>query len=62
MNLNNSSAWQAVTKQLKADRADLVEQLIKTADQRDTDMLRGKIQQIDDICEGYPLRLSKTDT
>ena len=61
MSLLNSGTWKRITAQLASDRADLVEQLIKNADQRETDNLRGKIQQLDDIIETYPERLKNTD-
>jgi hypothetical protein len=54
MSLIHSQAWQKTIKLLKKDRIDLVEQLI----QNDSDILRGKIQQIDDILDRYPGELS----
>jgi len=62
MSLLNSNAWKRVIKQLKKDRADLLEQLVQPLEQRQTDTLRGRIQQIDDIIECYPSQIKNNDT
>ncbi len=58
MNLETSSVWVKIKTQLKQDRNDLVEQLIQPTTLQNTDILRGKIQQIDDILDGYQYRLA----
>lgn len=61
MSFTLTSTWIKIKKQLVEDRHDLVEQLIRSAGQQESDILRGKIQQIDDILDGYPTRLSTPD-
>lgn len=42
---------------LNKDRDGLVNELIDATDERAANILRGRIQQIDDIIRGYPKRL-----
>lgn len=62
MSFVTTSTWIKIKKQLEADRKDLVEQLIQPLAEKQTDLLRGKIQQLDDILDGYPTRLTQTES
>ena len=62
MSFVTTSTWIKVKKQLREDRQDLVEQLIQSKIEKEADQLRGKIQQIDDILDGYPARLTQTES
>lgn len=62
MSFVTTSTWIKIKKQLEADRKDLVEQLIQPLSEKQTDLLRGKIQQLDDILDGYPARLTQTES
>lgn len=62
MSFVTTSTWIKIKKQLVEDRHDLVEQLIQSNIEKEADKLRGKIQQIDDILEGYPARLTQTES
>lgn len=62
MSFVTTSTWLKIKKQLEADRKDLVEQLIQSNTEKQSDQLRGKIQQIDDILDGYPARLTQTES
>lgn len=62
MSFVTTSTWIKIKKQLEADRKDLVDQLIQSNIEKEADKLRGKIQQIDDILEGYPARLTQTES
>lgn len=60
--MKHSNVWKRIVKQLNKDRLDLLEQLITLSEQRDTEQVRGRIKQIDDILEQYPLIIKNTDT
>jgi len=62
MSFVTTSTWVKIKKQLVDDRHDLVEQLIQSNTEKQSDQLRGKIQQIDDILDGYPARLTQTES
>lgn len=62
MSFATTSTWIRIKKQLEEDRKDLVEQLIQPLAEKQTDLLRGKIQQLDDILDGYPTRLTQTES
>ena len=60
--IRNTGAWKKLTKQLKQDRTELVDQLILITDEKAADRLRGKIMQIDDIIESYPLQIAQASS
>lgn len=62
MSFVTTSTWVKIKKQLVDDRHDLVEQLIQSNTEKQSDQLRGKIKQIDDILDGYPARLTQTES
>lgn len=53
----HSPAWLKLKKQLAEDRADLVSQLIQSQSHDHSNVLRGRIQMIDEILERYPVTL-----
>lgn len=53
----HSPAWLKLKKQLAEDRADLVSQLIQSQSHDHSNVLRGRIQMIDEILERYPVAL-----
>ena len=53
----HSPAWLKLKKQLADDRADLVNQLINQRGHDESNVLRGRIQMIDEILERYPVTL-----
>lgn len=55
------SAWLAIRRKLRADRKDLVEQLVSEQSELSTAALRGKISMLDEIIERYPRELSETE-
>lgn len=60
--IRNTGAWKKIAKQLNKDRAELVDQLILSRDEKDADRVRGQIAQIDDILESYPRLIAETNT
>lgn len=55
------NAWLAIRRKLRADRKDLVEQLVSDQSELSTASLRGKISMLDEIIERYPRELSETE-
>lgn len=60
MNLKAKSTWAFIAKHLKEDREDLVNMLISDKGIDETNVLRGKIQQIDEILD-YPERFNENN-
>lgn len=60
MNLRAKSTWAFIEKKIKEDRADLIDMLVKPNGIDETNVLRGKIQQLDELLD-YPDRFDEND-
>ena len=60
--LIHSPAWLKTKVLLKSDRDDLLRDLVMAKGHDESNLIRGRIQQIDDILERYPIEFgTKTE-